>query len=64
VQEQLKRAFGVLLRDFMVAGRRFVERMAAVDKEFAVSGFNRANTHSFLLKEQGMSVDTPCFTVN
>ena len=63
VQEQLKRAVGVLLRDFVVAGRRLVERMAAVDKKFAVGCLNRANTHSFLLKEQGMSVDTPCFAV-
>ncbi|MFQ9125606.1 MAG: hypothetical protein ACLR4Z_00880 [Butyricicoccaceae bacterium] len=32
VHEQLKRALGVLLRDFMVAGRGTVEGMAAVDE--------------------------------
>ena len=39
VHEQLKCALGVLLRDFMVAGRGAVEGVAAVDEKLAVSLF-------------------------
>ena len=45
VHEQLEGALGVLRRNVVVAGGRFVERMAAVDEEIAVGCFNRADTH-------------------